>query len=285
MNYQRIYNQLIERGKVRNLTNRKETYFERHHIVPRCMNGTNDKSNLVNLTAREHFLCHWLLHRIYPNNTSLSHSFFMLSTTKASKRKLFIPSSRAYAEAKEHRTMSKETRLLQSKVRKEGIKNGTIVVTKETCLKKSKDIFIYDLNGNLIVCEKGMKEVAKFLNVTRTQAYKILHNKTIDTGFILSLTKLSKKECEHIYTEGQVLKMDNYCEHCEKYFYIRNYVQYHGDKCKKNPNPSQEILDRRKELSKNRSKFQTGSKHKKHNSPKKYNKRKYICLNTNLKAA
>lgn len=36
-------------------------YCERHHIVPRALGGANDKSNIVRLTYREHFLAHWLL--------------------------------------------------------------------------------------------------------------------------------------------------------------------------------------------------------------------------------
>ena len=36
-------------------------YTELHHIMPQSMGGTNDKENLVELTAREHFICHWLL--------------------------------------------------------------------------------------------------------------------------------------------------------------------------------------------------------------------------------
>ena len=36
-------------------------YFELHHITPKAAGGTNDSSNLVKLTAREHFLCHLLL--------------------------------------------------------------------------------------------------------------------------------------------------------------------------------------------------------------------------------
>lgn len=36
-------------------------YYEQHHIRPRCMSGNNNKENLVLLTVKEHFLCHWLL--------------------------------------------------------------------------------------------------------------------------------------------------------------------------------------------------------------------------------
>jgi len=36
-------------------------YYEAHHIVPKSFGGSNKRSNLVLLTAREHFLCHLLL--------------------------------------------------------------------------------------------------------------------------------------------------------------------------------------------------------------------------------
>lgn len=39
-------------------------YTELHHIIPQSLGGTNDKENLVYLTAREHFICHWLLVKI-----------------------------------------------------------------------------------------------------------------------------------------------------------------------------------------------------------------------------
>ena len=36
-------------------------YTEKHHIIPKSLGGTNDKSNIVRLTAREHYICHLLL--------------------------------------------------------------------------------------------------------------------------------------------------------------------------------------------------------------------------------
>jgi len=55
--YTKYYNLLTERAKNRILTE----YTERHHIIPQSLGGSNDKINLVDLTAREHFICHWLL--------------------------------------------------------------------------------------------------------------------------------------------------------------------------------------------------------------------------------
>jgi hypothetical protein len=36
-------------------------YVERHHIIPKCLGGSNEKTNIVSLTGREHYLCHLLL--------------------------------------------------------------------------------------------------------------------------------------------------------------------------------------------------------------------------------
>lgn len=40
-------------------------YVERHHIIPKSEGGTNEDSNLVKLSAREHYIAHLLLAKIY----------------------------------------------------------------------------------------------------------------------------------------------------------------------------------------------------------------------------
>jgi hypothetical protein len=76
MNYQRIYDEIINNAKPRGLSKKLlEGYFEKHHIIPKCMNGNNSKSNLVLLTAREHYICHWLLWKVNKENGSLLLAF------------------------------------------------------------------------------------------------------------------------------------------------------------------------------------------------------------------
>ena len=43
-------------------------YVEKHHIIPKSLGGSNNKENLVKLTAREHFICHWLLTKMVGDN-------------------------------------------------------------------------------------------------------------------------------------------------------------------------------------------------------------------------
>lgn len=96
MDYKRIHDNIIDRAKNRKLIG----YFERHHIVPKCMNGSNESYNLADLTAREHFLIHWLLCEMYPNNTDLKYAFWSMCRN-SNNQKRYKPSSRIYEYAKQ----------------------------------------------------------------------------------------------------------------------------------------------------------------------------------------
>lgn len=67
MNYLRIYNNIIAQAKQRNSRKGGAVIVESHHILPRHCGGNNLKENLVNVTLREHYMCHILLERIYRN--------------------------------------------------------------------------------------------------------------------------------------------------------------------------------------------------------------------------
>lgn len=57
--YSKTYYSLIEKAKQRGW--KKAKGRERHHIIPQSLGGTDEKDNLVYITPREHFICHWLL--------------------------------------------------------------------------------------------------------------------------------------------------------------------------------------------------------------------------------
>ena len=52
-------------------------YAEVHHIVPRSLGGSNEADNLIRLTARQHYIAHWMLARALGG--SASRAFFMMS--------------------------------------------------------------------------------------------------------------------------------------------------------------------------------------------------------------
>lgn len=84
------YDKLIERGKNR-CSSKEEAkqflgYVESHHIIPKCMNGLDNEENIVHLTAREHYVAHQLLVKIYPGNIGLTGACKMMCISKDGSR-------------------------------------------------------------------------------------------------------------------------------------------------------------------------------------------------------
>lgn len=81
MNYQSIYDQIINRALLENreklyITHKDYVYYEAHHKLPKCLypeyaDFKEHPWNKVLLTAEEHYVCHQLLVKIYPENRSL----------------------------------------------------------------------------------------------------------------------------------------------------------------------------------------------------------------------
>lgn len=75
MNYRKVYLRIISKAIKENrkkLSKDAENYvyYEAHHILPRSLFPAWEfrKSNIVLLTAREHFFCHQLLIKIFPGS-------------------------------------------------------------------------------------------------------------------------------------------------------------------------------------------------------------------------
>ncbi len=79
-----------------------DAYHERHHIIPKCCGGTNDKDNLIDLYAREHFIAHKLLAEENPDNTKLVYAWWCMSvqTNEYTKERYKI-TAEEYEAAKE----------------------------------------------------------------------------------------------------------------------------------------------------------------------------------------
>lgn len=56
MNYKKVYDELML-SRLDRVCN-DDFYYEKHHIIPKSLGGTNKKDNLVKLTPKEHFLAH-----------------------------------------------------------------------------------------------------------------------------------------------------------------------------------------------------------------------------------
>lgn len=108
MNYQNIYNKLIERAK--NRVFEKKMYVEKHHIIPRCLGGDNSKENIVKLFPKEHYIAHLLLFRMYPNHQGIAYSFWMMCNGNRGDKRNYRISSRIYEEIRFKFIMMVESR-------------------------------------------------------------------------------------------------------------------------------------------------------------------------------
>ena len=106
MNYKKIYDSIIERAtgrKKMRLGHPNYVYYERHHILPKCLGGSNEKTNLAFLTAEEHWVAHLLLVKMNPGNHKLVFACKAMSmtggNTKRTTNKMFGWIRREYRDA------------------------------------------------------------------------------------------------------------------------------------------------------------------------------------------
>ena len=101
MNYAKLYNRIIENR----LNNPYNGYTEKHHIVPVSLGGSDSKDNLVRLTAREHFVCHWILVKMYRGNKNsyykMLKAFNMMCNSISDKQERYKSCSRVFSVYRE----------------------------------------------------------------------------------------------------------------------------------------------------------------------------------------
>lgn len=78
MDYGRIYARLIDRSRGRIV----DGYTERHHILPRCLGGGDEKTNIAVLTAEEHYVAHQLLVRLHPYDLGILSAAHVMTTAR-----------------------------------------------------------------------------------------------------------------------------------------------------------------------------------------------------------
>ena len=94
MNYWKIYISLIQKAKKRIEI---QGYSEKHHIMPKCLGGSDRKSNLIRLTGREHFIAHLLLVKAIVYHKNSYKLWFAVHLMMHDKRRII---NKRYQEAK-----------------------------------------------------------------------------------------------------------------------------------------------------------------------------------------
>lgn len=190
--------------KARRLQNKRESrnhYYEKHHIIPRSLGGSDDCTNLVLLTAREHILCHYLLTRM---------------TKGESKRKMIY----AYWNMTNGRIGSNQQRKEYHKHYARAKQLVSVVRTKEQLGKN------YD--------EKYGKKKSAVIRAKMSASHKgrIHSPEAIELMRLAKLGRKASKETRAKMVVGQLNRKKIHCRKCNRDFDPGNYNRYHGAKCK-----------------------------------------------------
>lgn len=199
MNYQRIHDAIIDRARNRKL----QGYYERHHVIPRCLGGTNEKHNLVELTAREHFIVHKLLCEIYPNEPKLIYAYWAMCNKQSSNKM-----SREYRISSHEYHRTKELfSILSSKLHKGKKSWNSGIKTGKPSWNSGKT------HSDETKRKIGLKSKGRIPSDETRAKMSIAHKGNIPTNKGIPSPKFK-------------------CPHCYGMYDAGNLKQWHGDNCK-----------------------------------------------------
>lgn len=211
--YTSIYFSLIETRKSRDLMN--DEYYEKHHIIPKTLGGSDIDSNLVFLTYREHVIAHYLLTKMTDciNLKKMQMAFTAMIYLRNEDNKRSIPSLRYLEIAKKYAIEGK-------KGRKHSIETR-IKIGKSREYKSGEDHAFYGKSHSddtkMIIRDKRSKQVF-------TQESKDKRSVTFKNKY---------KDISHP-TKGRLRPHENAtCPNCNKTGAKPNMIRWHFDNCKK----------------------------------------------------
>jgi hypothetical protein len=166
------------------------------------MGGTDEDDNIVELTAREHFIVHKLLTEIYPNENKLHYAAFLMAKMKDVHGRDYRVGSREYQRLKENIVLDEEIRRKIGRgVRKAGkadywrnkqlsdshkknISDGMInkVRTRTHCKNLSKGVIQYDMDKNYINEFESIKSAGEFNNLFPQNISAVLRGVSSNCG-------------------------------------------------------------------------------------------------------
>ena len=166
MNYKKHYELLMEKSRNRTLLG----YVEKHHIIPKCLGGSDSIENLAVLTPEEHYLAHQLLVKIYPKCQPLVNAAIMMTThhtTCRANNKMFGWLRRRASESRKQwlEINGHPKGFLGKKHSGQGLKKVLESQLKNAELKRIK-IYAYNLDGTFYKKYDSIHECANDLQTS-----------------------------------------------------------------------------------------------------------------------
>lgn len=165
--YKKIYDSLIEKFRLFPPTGE---YSELHHIIPRCIGGSDDILNLVALPAREHFVAHLLLAKIHGGK--LVHAAYRMSNYRKYGSRRYAWIKRRHSElttlAMTGRRLPPESYAKSVETRR---RNGRYAISESTRAKMSKNAI--RRNSGRITSQETRDKIAASLRGRKLPAHRV----------------------------------------------------------------------------------------------------------------
>lgn len=211
--YKKIYDLMIARAKSRIVSSVE--YYEEHHIVPKSLGGENyEKSNLVLLTAKEHFIAHRLLVKFTHSvaKRKMSYALWYMTISKSykitSRSYEYIRISHA-EEVRKHK-LGKKRKPFSAQARK------NMSLAAKNRVKRA-------------LSDKQKAHLKKLNTRDRSGIKNPFYNKRHSSEALRKIGEASRSRMI-----GRP-KQKKACEHCGGKFAPNMLKRYHSDNCNKKP--------------------------------------------------
>lgn len=200
------YYNIINRSRTRTLDS--DIYTEKHHIIPKSLGGSNSSCNLAILTAREHFVCHWLLTKMVNGiaKQKMSYALHAMLNLNLDKRyKNSLAYERNKLETSKLKSLARKGKLLGEKNYNFGKKWSDEQRKKMSEFRKGKCFHSDFKHSNESKIKMSEASIKRWTKEERD--------------------KFSKKKVETMYKF--------ICPHCGKEGKGKtNYLRWHGNNCR-----------------------------------------------------
>ena len=205
-------------------------YYEQHHIIPKCFDGLDIAENLVLLTAREHFVVHWLLTKMVGSTRQkeqmLNALGKMMQSNSGDRKKIIT--GRRYEICR--KAYSKRNSTFMSRLHK-GKTGWNTGLTKETDPRIKGPKVSEEHKEKLRKLKTGVPRSEELKQKLRE--YNLKHPPVGMGGKThTEETKIKMKANHRGMTGRKNPAPSKECKHCGVIMDARNIGRYHNEKCK-----------------------------------------------------
>jgi ribosomal protein L33 len=217
--YEKWYNNIVQNAQDR-VT---DSYVEQHHIIPRSLGGSDESTNLVDLTAKEHFVCHWLLVKMHTGDARgkmINALYMMRGQSIHQKRYESKITGRIYE------TLREEYASYISKMNK-GRVQPPEEKARQLAAQTGRKRAPFSNEWKAKLSEAGSGKNNSMYGKTHSEETRKLLSEKAKLRTYSAETNEKRRQSQLGRIQPKKL-----CPHCNNLISVNTYPRWHGDRCK-----------------------------------------------------